>query len=56
MKEGCLWLEQFAKELNCQLEKIRNKFPRLYFVSNDELIEICDSELKDVQPHMAKVY
>ena len=51
-------MDKIQKNLNAYLEEKRGQFPRFYFVSNDELLQILadSSNVHNVEKHLNKSF
>lgn len=51
-------LESIQRELEKYLEMKRHIFPRFYFISNDDMLEILGNAKKPeaIQPHLKKLF
>ncbi|KAL4470156.1 hypothetical protein ABPG72_009081 [Tetrahymena utriculariae] len=56
--KNCEALDVIERQLEDYLELKRQSFPRFYFLSNDELLEILAkaSKLEEVEPHLGKCF
>ena len=51
-------MDQIQKNLEDYLEEKREQFPRFYFISNDELLQILanSADLKAIEKHVNKCF
>ena len=51
-------MEKIVKNLDVFLEEKRSEFPRFYFISNDELLQLLahQQELNEVNRHLNKCF